>query len=80
MAKQFTIHFKDVGREKRTWDHEADKITEAVLTRAVHEKRAIASREPEFMLDEDGNGKIFCWFHTCGTFTIQVNGPLKVTA
>lgn len=79
MAKQFTVHFKDVGRDKKTWDEDMDRVDEDTMTAAVHRKRAIASAFPAFTFNPDGSGVIICGFHTCGTYTVQVNGELKVT-
>lgn len=49
-----TVHFTDVGRDKQTWDVEVKSLSDSVLMREIRVKRALHSRDVEFVWDETG--------------------------
>lgn len=62
------VKFENVGRGKMKWEMTLPNLEYKTLLKAVKQRHAIASRYPEFVIDDDGSGSIFCGFHFCGSF------------
>lgn len=49
--KPYLVKFTDVGRDKKTWEQEFDKLTYASLIRSVRARSALLSSNVEFDLE-----------------------------
>ena len=65
------VQFIKVGRGKRTWTSEMQKVTPNLLADEVARSGALMSRDIEVEWDIDTmKGKIYAGFHSVGTFEI----------
>lgn len=62
----YTVKFSNVGGGKASFTKTLPDMEYSTLKKAV--SGAIMSRYPEFAVDDEGTGSIFCGFHCCGTF------------
>ncbi len=66
-----TVHFRDVGRDSKSWSVVMPELTEAALLKAVKVKRAILSRFPEFQMVNDNEGVIYAGIRSVGRFFVE---------
>jgi len=64
-----TVKFTDVGRHKKSWTEDIPELNYSSLKKAVHGKKAIGSRHPDFEIDGT-RGKIFAGWNLVGLFEI----------
>ena len=50
------IYFHSVGRDKKSWTSTVDRVSGMVLYGEVRRNCNLASREIDFMLNDDGTG------------------------
>jgi hypothetical protein len=51
-----TIHFENVGAQKKSWSATIPAITHSVLMAQIRSNHALMSRDIDFWLNEDGDG------------------------
>lgn len=64
-----TVHFKDVGRDKRTWSAEFKSLDHKTMYREVKSKGGLMSSDIDFCL-ESGSVIVGGW-RTVGKFTVS---------
>lgn len=50
-----TVHFSDVGRDKKSWDAEVQSLSDAMLIREIRKQGALMSRSIDFAWDDSGD-------------------------
>lgn len=67
------IHFKDVGRDKKSWPYECNNITESQLAKEAKLKGGLMSSCVEALIDDSGlTGAIIVGgWRLVGKFTIE---------
>lgn len=67
------VHFENVGRNKLSWTAEMGKLTHASLMRQINSKRALASRDVEFSVNDNDENQysIYAGFHNVGTVRVE---------
>lgn len=67
-----TVHFHEVGRDKRSWQKQFQSVSEETIAREAKKSGALLSRDVWAELHDSGyTGVIVAGFRTVGTFTIS---------
>lgn len=66
------IHFKNVGRNKRSWDAECKELDYDWFYSQVKRNAIVMSTDLDFLLNDTETGGTICaGFHDIGTFEIE---------
>lgn len=74
--KRYTIKFTDVGRNKKSWELQADNVSDRTLMRSIRSNGQLASRDVWLSQDDNANGGfIIAGMRAVGRYDFLPNTP-----